>query len=440
MFNNDVFLPVLSPTEKDFSSLEYKTPTSSRRRILLAGLIGNVMEWYDFAVYGYFASIIGHQFFPADDPTISLIAAFGAFASGFLLRPLGGLLFGRIGDLVGRTRALTLSVLTMAVPTVFIGLLPTHATIGLVAPILLVMFRMIQGLSVGGEYTSSLVFLVENSPPHRRAFSAIWGVWGKTVGVLLGSSVGALLTNVLDEPQVANWGWRLPFLLGALVAVVGYLIRRNIHAERPVGKTQSPVLDAFGKYRQSMLQVALLNIGFGVSFYAAFLYAVTYIKEINHLPARVAFNLNTLSMVLLLVFLPLGAWLSDRIGRKPVLIVSGMLMTFGTIPLFYLIHTTEPMIIFLGEFGFVLIIGLISGGLVAANVELMPSPVRCTGLAFAYNASIGLFGGTTPFMAAWLISMTGNPIMPAYWVTLGGAVTLLTAIFLIRETAFVKLD
>ena len=420
--------------------MKNESSPSSRQRILIAGLIGNVLEWYDFAVYGYFASVIGHQFFPADDPTVSLIAAFGAFASGFLLRPLGGMVFGRIGDLVGRTRALTLSVLTMAVPTLLIGLLPTHAAIGLAAPILLVICRMVQGLSVGGEYTSSLVFLVENSQPHRRAFSAIWGVWGKTVGVLLGSGVGALLTTILDESQVASWGWRLPFLLGTPVAVTGYLIRRTIHAERPVGQTQSPILDSFGKYRQSMIQVALLNIGVGVSFYTAFLYAVTYIKEIDHLPAQIAFNLNTLSMALLLVFLPLGAWLSDRIGRKPILIASGTLMTFGTIPLFHLIHTTEPMTIFLGELGFVLIIGLMSGSLVAANVELMPTPVRCTGLAFAYNASIGLFGGTTPFMASWLISMTGNPIMPAYWVTLGGAVTLLTAIFLIRETAFVKID
>ncbi|MCA9500536.1 MAG: MFS transporter [Nitrospira sp.] len=420
--------------------MESEAPSSSRRRIILAGLIGNVMEWYDFAVYGYFAGVIGHQFFPSDNPAVSLIAAFGAFAAGFLVRPLGGLLFGRIGDLVGRTRALTLSVLTMAVPTVLIGLLPTHAAIGLAAPVLLVTFRMIQGLSVGGEYTSSLVFLVESSPHHRRAFSAIWGVWGAGAGILLGSGVGALLTNVLDETQVVSWGWRLPFILGALVAGTGYWLRRNIHTEKPVGETKSPVLDSFGKHRLSIIKVALLNVGYGVSFYTAFVYAVTYIKEIDKLPGHVAFNLNTLSMALLLVFLPLGAWLSDRIGRKPILIVAGTLLTFGAIPLFHLIHTTHPITILLGELGFALIIGIISGGIVAANVELIPTPVRCTGLAFAYNASIGLFGGTTPLIAAWLISMTGNPIMPAYWIAIGGAVTLLTSIFLIRETAFIKLD
>lgn len=413
---------------------------SSRQRILLAGLVGNVMEWYDFAVYGYFASVIGHQFFPADNPAVSLIAAFGAFAAGFIVRPLGGLIFGRIGDLVGRTRALTLSVITMAVPTVLMGLLPTHATIGMAAPVLLITFRMIQGMSVGGEYTSSLVFLVENSPRSRRAFSAIWGVWGAGAGILLGSGVGALLTNVLDESQVAGWGWRLPFIIGALVAGTGYLVRRNIHAERPSSDTKRPILDAFGKYRLPVIKVALLNVGFGISFYAAFVYAVTYIKQIDHLPARIAFNLNTLSMAMLLVFLPVGAWLSDRVGRKPILIVGGTLLTLGAIPLFHLIHTTDPMIIFLGELGFAFIIGMISGGIVAANVELIPVPIRCTGLAFAYNASVGIFGGTTPLMVAWLISTTGNPLMPGFWVALGGAVTLFTAIFLVRETAFVASD
>ncbi|UCE64060.1 MAG: MFS transporter, partial [Nitrospirota bacterium] len=188
-------------------------PRPSQGRIILAGLVGNVMEWYDFAVYGFFASVIGHQFFPSDNPTVSLIAAFGAFAAGFLVRPLGGLIFGRIGDLVGRSRALTLSVLTMAIPTVLIGLLPTHQAIGMAAPILLVTLRIIQGLSVGGEYTSSLVFLVENAPQDRRAFNAIWGVWGATAGILLGSGVGALLTNILTASQVGTWGWRLPFLV-----------------------------------------------------------------------------------------------------------------------------------------------------------------------------------------------------------------------------------
>ena len=182
--------------------------------------------------------------------------------------------------------------------------------------------------------------------------------------------------------------------------------------------------------------MSLLNIGYGVGVYAAFVYAVTYIKEIDKLPEGIAFNLNTESMALLLIILPAAAWLSDRFGRKPLLIAGSALLTFGAIPLFHLLHTTAPLTIFLGEVGFVIAIGLLTGGIVAANVELIPPAVRCTGLAFAYNASIGWFGGTTPMIAAWLIATTGDPIMPAYWVAAAGAITLFTAMFLVRETAF----
>ena len=337
---------------------------------------------------------------------------------------------------MGRKRALTLSVLAMALPTVLIAFLPTYAAIGVAAPIAIVLLRIVQGLSVGGEYTSSLIFLAEHAKPKRRAITAIWGMWGATAGILLGSGVGDIVTNLLTEAQVTAWGWRLPFLFGALVAVTGYLLRRSIRAEVPVGESRSPIRDTFGKYRWSVLRVALLNVGFGVSFYAAFVYAVTYIKDIDKLPETVAFNLNTASMALLLLILPGTAWLSDRFGRKPLLIAGSALLTFGAIPLFHLIHTTDPTIIFLGEIGLVIAIGLLSGGVVAANVELIPAAVRCTGLAFAYNASIGWFGGTTPMIATWLITSTGNPIMPAYWIAATGLVSLLTAIFLIRETRF----
>lgn len=408
--------------------------SDTRRKVILAGLVGNVMEWFDFAVYGYFASIIGTHFFPSENPAISLIAAFGAFAAGFLVRPLGGLLFGRIGDLVGRKRAMLLSVMAMAVPTVLIGLMPTYRTIGIAAPILLVLLRIIQGLSVGGEYTSSLIFLAEHAKPGHRARTAFWGMWGATAGILLGSAIGAFISGVLTEEQLLNWGWRIPFLLGSLVALTGYLIRRGIHTTTPVGASESPIKDTFGRYRWDVLKVALLNVGFGVGFYAAFVYAVTYIKTIDKLPESVALDLNTMSMVLLLCLIPVASWLSDHIGRKPLMIMGSAILTFGAIPLFHLLHSTDAATIFMGEFGFVLAVALMAGGIVAANVELIPSAVRCTGLAFAYNASIGFFGGTTPLISAWLINSTGDPISPAYWVAGAGAVSLLTVIFLIPET------
>jgi MHS family proline/betaine transporter-like MFS transporter len=414
-------------------------PASNTRRIVFSGLIGNTMEWYDFSVYGYFAAIIAPQFFPSSSPAVSLIAAFGAFAAGFLVRPLGGLVFGRIGDLVGRRRALFLSVLAMAVPTVLIGCLPTYEHIGILAPILIVALRIVQGLSVGGEYTSSLIFLAEHAPPQRRARTAMWGMWGATAGILLGSGVGALVAQLLEEEQLFSWGWRIPFLLGAVVAVTGILVRRAIHTQPTTSGSDNPVRDAFTTHLGAVVKVALLNVANGVGFYAVFVYAVTYIKNVDGLDESMGLNLNTLSMAALLLILPVTAALSDRFGRKPLVILGAASLAFGAIPLFHLLHHSDPAIILMGELGFVLGLGLLAGGLAAANVEMMPAPIRCTGLAFAYNASIGWLGGTTPLIAAWLIVETADPIAPGYWVAAAGGVSLLAALVLMRETRFSEL-
>ena len=413
-----------------------KTIAPSLPKIIIIGLIGNMMEWYDFAVYGYFAMIIGKLFFPMTDPAVSLIASFGAFAAGFLVRPLGGLVFGRIGDLVGRQKAMTLSVIAMAVPTVLMGCLPTYETIGIAAPILLILLRIIQGLSVGGEYTSSLIFLAENAPKNRKAFTAVWGVWGGTAGILLGSGVGLLISSILTDDQLVNWGWRIPFAIGGLVALTGWWIRSNMHVEIPIAQTSSPVKDVFTRYRWDVLRVALLNIGSGVAFYTAFVYAVSYIRNIDKLSESIALELNTLAMLVLLAVLPVSAWMSDRYGRKKILLISTILLVFLSIPLFHLIHSVDEIQILIGEVIFAVVVGMGSGGIVALNVELIPAPVRCTGLAFAYNASMGLFGGTTPLMAAWLINYTGNQIAPAYWVVTTASLSLLTLVFWVKEPVY----
>ena len=413
-----------------------KTIAPSLPKIIIIGLIGNMMEWYDFAVYGYFAMIIGKLFFPMTDPAVSLIASFGAFAAGFLVRPLGGLVFGRIGDLVGRQKAMTLSVIAMAVPTVLMGCLPTYETIGIAAPILLILLRIIQGLSVGGEYTSSLIFLAENAPKNRKAFTAVWGVWGGTAGILLGSGVGLLISSILTDDQLVNWGWRIPFAIGGLVALTGWWIRSNMHVEIPLAQTSSPVKDVFTRYRWDVLRVALLNIGSGVAFYTAFVYAVSYIRNIDKLSGSIALELNTLAMLVLLAVLPVSAWMSDRYGRKKILLISTILLVFLSIPLFHLIHSVDEIQILIGEVIFAVVVGMGSGGIVALNVELIPAPVRCTGLAFAYNASMGLFGGTTPLMAAWLINYTGNQIAPAYWVVTTASLSLLTLVFWVKEPVY----
>lgn len=408
----------------------------SLRKVILIGLIGNVMEWYDFAVYGYFATVIGKLFFPAQDPTVSLIASFGAFAAGFLVRPLGGLIFGRIGDLMGRQKAMTISVMAMAVPTVLMGILPTYESIGIFAPILLIFLRIIQGMSVGGEFTSSLIFLVEHAPKNRKAFTAVWGNWGGTVGILLGSGVGLVVSEWLDDSQLVNWGWRLPFVFGGLVALTGWLIRSGVHIEAPANTTKSPVKDVFKNHKWDVLRIALLNIGGGVGFYTAFVYAVSYIRNIDKLSETIALEVNTLAMFILLLVLPFAAWLSDIYGRKKILLISTAILVLCAIPAFQLLHSGQEETILAGEILFAIIVGMASGGMVALNVEMIHPSVRCTGLAFSYNASMGLFGGTTPLIAAWLINQSGDPIAPAYWLIVANLVSLLTLIFAVREIKY----
>ena len=405
------------------------TANPSPTRVILVGLIGNVMEWYDFAVYGYFATVIGQLFFPAEEPVVSLIASFGAFAAGFLVRPLGGLLFGRIGDVAGRKRAMTLSVMAMAVPTVLMGCLPTYATIGIAAPILVTLLRIVQGLSVGGEFTNSLVFLVENAPTNRRSFAAVWSTWGASAGILLGSGVGWLVASNLDQAQLAAWGWRIPFLLGGLVAVTGWWMRRNLAADVPGMQAGNPVREVFTRYRRPVLRVALLNVGAGVSFYTAFVYAVTYIRNIDHLSNRLALEANTLAILVLLAVLPLVALLSDRAGERRVMAVASVLLVAAVIPAFELMDSGNTLAILGGQLSFALVVALLNGSLQVMNVDLMPAPIRCTGLAFAYNTAMGLFGGPTPMIETWLIHATGSPIAPAYWVMVTAVVSLLALVW-----------
>ena len=252
---------------------------ASQRKLVIAGLIGNVLEWYDFSVYGYFAVSIGHHFFPSENPTTSLLAAFGVFAAGFLMRPVGAVLFGHIGDNWSRERALSLSVLAMAVPTFLIGVIPDYQQIGVTASVLLVLLRLAQGISVGGEYTTSIVFVVEKSIPHRRGFMGTWCLFGTCAGTLLGSAIATLLTSVLPRDVMRAWGWRLPFIFGLAIGIVGLYIRRDlergaksIEPERR-GALEGPresFLGALRTQRLAILKVIGLKATSAVGFYTLF--------------------------------------------------------------------------------------------------------------------------------------------------------------------------
>jgi MHS family proline/betaine transporter-like MFS transporter len=413
-------------------------PTHLPWRLIAAGTAGNVMEWFDFAVYGYFAPTIGQHFFPSADANVSLIAAFGVFAAGFLMRPLGGVVFGHIGDHVGRKAALTISVLAMAIPTFLMGLLPGYAVLGPTAAVLLVILRMIQGLSVGGEYTTSIVFLVEGAGRNHRGFAASWSGFGAVGGVLLGSAVGALVTLTLSADQVESWGWRLPFLAGLFVGLAGLYVRRHIpDLPRPKADAGagSPVWQALRTHWRTIVRISLLNVINGVGFYVAFVFLVTYMQTIGKVSEATALEINTLNMIALLAILPAAGWLSDRIGRKPLLIagIGGLLVLSW--PLFWALHhPSSASWNFAGQLGFAILIGLFGGALPVTMVETTPREVRCSAISVGYNLCVGVLGGMTPLIATWLIQRTRDDLAPAYYIMAAALISLVVAVSLPKVT------
>src|SRR3954454_24670193 len=260
----------------------------TRRRVIAAGIAGNVMEWYDFSVYGFFARTIGSLYFPTDDPKTSLLAAFAVFAVGFLMRPLGAVLFGYIGDRVGRGPPLLWSVLSMAAPSFVIGLLPTYAEIGIAASLLMLLCRIVQGLAVGGEYTGSAVFLAETAHPDKRGAASAWAPFGAVAGILLGSAVGALILNVLPLEQVVAWGWAIPFMMGVAAGLVGFLPRRRMPFDEPAARAGFPLFDAMRAQPVEIVQVVGLSMVNAIGFYLIFVYSITWLKLFANVGAGTA--------------------------------------------------------------------------------------------------------------------------------------------------------
>jgi len=391
------------------------------RRNVIAGAVGSVLEWYDFAVYGYLAPVIGTLFFPAGDPVASLLAAFGVFAIGFAARPVGGALFGYIGDKVGRKPALLISVLTMGLATFAIGVTPTHETIGSAAALALVVLRIAEGLSVGGEYTGAIILLGEHAPRARRAYYAVWPELGCIVGFLLGSGVGALISTVLGPDRMLAWGWRVPFLLGAVIAVWGLAFRRQmtespaLEAARKTAGAVSPLAALATHWRTVVRFVGVLLMS-SIGFYTMFIYAASYLTERMHVSTARALDINTGSLLVMLPLAVLGAVMSDRFGRKPPLYIATVGAVVLSWPLWWLMHQNHSVAIFAGQAGFGALFGLTYGSIPALMSELLVPEIRCTIVGIAYNVALGIFGGTAPLVATYLVARTSDDFAPAYYL------------------------
>ncbi len=417
-------------------------PLQSARQAITAAGIGNVLEYYDFGVYGFLAATLGRKFFPGTDPTASLLATFAAFGIAFLARPLGAVVLGRLGDVRGRKSTLVLTIVLMAVGTAGIGLIPDYAAIGVAAPILLVLCRVLQGLSAGGEWGNATAFIVEWSPEGRRGFFGSWSQASVVGGLLLSSAVAALLNTAFTAEQVEAWAWRIPFLLGALLLPVGLWLRRGIDETPRFRAEQSGErsgLADLGSPLGLMARAFGFTILWTVSYYIMLTYLPTFTQRYAGLSATESLWSNTIGLVVLVAAIPVMGALSDRVGRKPLLLFCCLAFVLLAYPGFRLMLAAPGLATVLPiQIAFDLVIAAFAGAGPAAIVELFPTRSRTTLMSIGYSLAVALFGGFAPFIATWLISTTGTPIAPTYYLIAAGLVSALT-ILPFRETAFERL-
>lgn len=411
--------------------------TSARRKAIAAGMVGHILEWYDFAVYAYVATYIGANFFPAGDETVSLLTSLATFGVGFVARPFGSILFGRISDLRGRRSALAASYILMALATFIIGLLPSYESIGVWASILLVVARLVQGLAAGGEVSGAIVFLVEWAPARHRGFVGSFHQMASGLGFLLGSLLIAGLSSVVSHADMQAWGWRIPFLLGAIVGPLGYLLRASVD-ESPLfaaaSRQPEPATPQEAAWR-GCLRAFLFSGFWAIAFYLILSYMPTFAQRELRLAGPDAFWAGTLTLVIYVVAIPFFGHVSDRIGRKPLLILSCLGFGLLSYPVFgALVGAATTQHYFWVILLFSLLLAMYTGPAPAAISEMFRTSARGTGMAIGYTLSTSLFGGFTPFVALWLTGALKTPLAPIIYVS---AAALLTAVFLVmqRETA-----
>jgi MFS transporter, MHS family, proline/betaine transporter len=417
---------------------------------IAAAVIGNALEWYDFIVFGFFAVVIARLFFPSDSQYASLLLTTGTFGVGFFMRPVGGILLGIYADRRGRKAALLMVISLMTVAIAMIAFAPTYAAIGVGAPLIMVVARLLQGFSAGGEFASATAFLTESAPAGRRGLYGSWQMVGQGLAVLLGAILGTLLARSLTPETLDSWGWRVPFLFGLIIGPVGLYIRRNLDETSAFLQSNRSSAGQQGSgsvlisHVKEMLACLGMVVSGTISFYVILIYIPTFARTQLHLPLDQAFLAQSIGLACEVVLIPICGVLSDFVGRKPVMITALVLDLLVTYPLFSWVSTSPSFgalltmqIILCGLFG------VFNGPISTALAEQFPTRVRSTALAIAYNIAVMLFGGFAQFFVTWLIQATGTPIAPAYYLMFGAAVGLLAALFLkerARDARFLVTD
>lgn len=408
---------------------------------VIAGVFGNALEWYDFTIYAFFAPILANLFFPSQDAYISLLLTFSVFALGFLVRPIGAILFGYIGDHFGRRIALILSMFVMSIPTILLAFLPSYQQIGIAAPLLFTLLRLLQGTAVSGELTTAASYLVEHADANKRGLAGSLAMCSATSGIVLSSAAAASMSHFMSQDGLASWGWRLAFAMGGIVGLIGLILRllsaeTKLYQETKKQQACAPtsVLNHFLKLNWKMVMVAMfLTCIMAIGNYFLIAYFNTFLIKEMGLSMQPAMLINLASLMLFTILLPVMGKCSDSIGRKKVL-GSGMiaLLILGY-PIFWLLTQKSIVYALLGEILFVIALSPITGLIPTVLAELFETHNRNASLSMGYNLSLAMFGGTAPLVALSLVKYTNNYFSPAYYI-MGAAIISLLVLLGIKES------
>ncbi|MFF4485417.1 MFS transporter [Streptomyces sp. NPDC001544] len=395
------------------------------KRAVKAAALGNAMEWFDFGVYSYIAVTLGKVFFPSGNATAQLLSTFGAFAAAFLVRPLGGLVFGPLGDRVGRQKVLAVTMIMMAAGTFAIGLIPSYSTIGVGAPLLLLAARLVQGFSTGGEYAGASTFIAEYAPDKKRGFFGSWLEFGTLAGYIGGAGLVTVMTALLSTHDLLTWGWRIPFLVAGPMGIIGLYLRLRLE-ETPAFAAEAEKAEASrprvplremvaGQWKALLLCMGLVLV-FNVTDYMLLSYMPSYLTSELKYDETHGLLVVLGVMALMMIVQPLAGALSDRVGRRPVIAAGCAGFLFLSIPALLLIRQGSLLAVGLGMGALGLLLVCFTAAMPSALPALFPTRVRYGSLSIGFNVSVSLFGGTTPLVVTALIGATGNMMMPAYYM------------------------
>ncbi|MFE5395411.1 glycine betaine/L-proline transporter ProP [Streptomyces sp. NPDC056568] len=432
-----------SPASPPRAAAPTVTDPALVRRAVKAAALGNAMEWFDFGVYSYIAVTLGKVFFPSGNPTAQLLSTFGAFAAAFLVRPIGGMVFGPLGDRVGRQKILALTMILMAAGTFAIGLIPSYATIGVWAPVLLLVARLVQGFSTGGEYAGASTFIAEYAPDKRRGFLGSWLEFGTLAGYIGGAGLVTLMTALLSDGDMTSWGWRIPFLIAGPMGIIGLYLRMRLE-ETPAFAAEVEKAEATrpkvplremvtGQWRALLLCVGLVLV-FNVTDYMLLSYMPSYLTSELKYDETHGLLVVLAVMALMMVVQPFAGALTDRIGRRPVIAAGCAGFLLLSVPALLLIREGSLLAVGLGMAALGLLLVCFTASMPSALPALFPTRVRYGSLSIGFNVSVSLFGGTTPLVVTALIGATGDMMMPAYYM-MAAAVVGGVAVWFMSESA-----